>query len=79
MYVGDEAVGPAYKGCRDATLAAWKEVFAEDVAVVEGMQLGRASPGFGGGKFSPVQDNPTHYFHQWAAQRLINSLETIGA
>ncbi|MDC9719164.1 MAG: aromatic ring-hydroxylating dioxygenase subunit alpha [Gammaproteobacteria bacterium] len=79
MYVGDEAIGPAYKGCRDATLAAWKEVFGEDVAVVEGMQRGRASPGFSGGKFSPVQDNPTHYFHQWAAQRLIASAQAMGA
>ena len=79
MYVGDEAVGPTYKGCRDATLTAWKEVFGEDVAVVEGMQRGRASPGFGGGKFSPVLDNPTHYFHQWAAKRLIASTQNNGS
>ncbi|MFT7454384.1 MAG: choline monooxygenase [Saprospiraceae bacterium] len=78
MYVGEEAIGPAYKECRDATLAAWKEVFGEDVAVVEGMQRGRASPGFKGGKFSPVLDNPTHYFHQWAAKRLIESTQLTG-
>ena len=78
MYVGDEAIKPKYKGCRDATLAAWKEVFGEDVGVVEGMQRGRASPGFSGGKFSPVLDNPTHYFHQWAAKRLIKSTQKMG-
>ena len=78
MYVGDEAIKPKYKGCRDATLAAWKEVFGEDVGVVEGMQCGRASPGFSGGKFSPVLDNPTHYFHQWAAKRLIKSTQKMG-
>jgi len=78
MYVGDGAIQPEYKGCRDATLAAWKEVFGEDVAVVEGMQRGRSSPGFNGGKFSPVLDNPTHYFHKWAAKRLIESTQTTG-
>ncbi len=40
--------------------------------------MGRASPAFSGGKFSPVLDNPTHYFHQWAAQRLINSKQSAG-
>jgi choline monooxygenase len=46
--------------------------------VVEGMQRGRASPGFSGGKFSPVLDNPTHYFHKWAAKRLIESTQNQG-
>lgn len=78
MYAGDEAITPEYKGCRDATLSAWKEVFEEDVLVVEGMQLGRASPGFNGGQFSPVLDNPTHYFHKWAAKHLIESIQTTG-
>lgn len=78
MYVGDEAITPEYKGCRDATLSAWKEVFQEDVMVVEGMQLGRSSPGFNGGQFSPVLDNPTHYFHKWAAKHLIESIQTTG-
>jgi choline monooxygenase len=73
MYVGDEAVGPQYQACRDATMASWKEVFGEDIGVVEGMQKGRVSPGFNGGKFSPVLDNPTHYFHSWAAKRLLAS------
>lgn len=48
----------------------WKEVFVEDVFVVEGMQRGRAAPGFDGGKFSPVMDSPTHCFHAWAANLL---------
>jgi choline monooxygenase len=79
MYVGDEALAPEYEASRQATLAAWKEVFCEDVLVVEGMQKGRASPGFDGGKFSPVLDNPTHYFHKWAANKLISSTKDTGA
>lgn len=48
----------------------WKEVFAEDVFVVEGMQRGRHAAGFDGGRFSPVMDGPTHMFHDWVASRL---------
>lgn len=55
---------------RARNAALWKEVFAEDVFVVEGMQRGRAAPGFDGGRFSPAMDGPTHLFHEWVASRL---------
>lgn len=48
----------------------WKGVFEEDIFVVEGMQKGRHGPHFDGGKFSPVMDNPTHVFHEWAASHI---------
>jgi choline monooxygenase len=70
-YVGDQALDDAYAPIRSANLRAWKQVFAEDVGVVERMQRGRASPAFDGGVFSPVMDVPTHCFHKWAAQRLM--------
>jgi phenylpropionate dioxygenase-like ring-hydroxylating dioxygenase large terminal subunit len=59
----------------DAGLAArnaaqWRAVFEEDVHVVEGMQRGRAAPGFDGGRFSPAMDGPTHAFHAWVAERM---------
>ena len=49
----------------------WKEVFVEDIAVVEGMQRGRHSPKFDGGRFSPAMVVPTHMFREWVATRLI--------
>lgn len=55
---------------RARNAAQWKEVFVEDVFVVEGMQRGRAAPGFDGGRFSPAMDGPTHLFHVWVADRL---------
>ncbi len=55
---------------RRENLKIWTTVFQEDVMVVEGMQKGRASPGFEGGAFSPVMDGPTHTFHRWIAERL---------
>lgn len=48
----------------------WREVFVEDVFVVEGMQRGRHAPGFDGGRFSPVMDGPTHLFHTWVAAKI---------
>ena len=48
----------------------WKAVFEEDIFVVEGMQRGRAAPGFDGGRFSPAMDGPTHMFHAWVAGRI---------
>lgn len=48
----------------------WKEVFAEDVFVVEGMQRGRHGVRFDGGRFSPAMDGPTHLFHAWVAGQM---------
>ncbi|KEJ87946.1 aromatic ring-hydroxylating oxygenase subunit alpha [Sulfitobacter donghicola] len=48
----------------------WKEVFEEDIFVIEGMQRGRHAVGFDGGRFSPAMDGPTHMFHDWVAAQL---------
>ncbi len=69
-YVDDESIGDRHAASRNATLESWRVVFAEDIDAVEGMQKGRRSPGYTGGVFSPVMDNPTHHFHQWVARKL---------
>ncbi|MGJ8545276.1 MAG: aromatic ring-hydroxylating oxygenase subunit alpha [Sulfitobacter sp.] len=56
---------------RARNTAQWKEVFEEDIFVVEGMQKGRHAPYFDGGRFSPAMDGPTHMFHDWIAQQLM--------
>ena len=50
-------------------LESWRQVFSEDIFVVEGMQKARYSPAFTGGVFSAVMDVPSHHFHQWVAER----------
>lgn len=55
---------------RAANTQLWKDVFREDIFVVEGMQRGRFAPMFDGGRFSPAMDGPTHMFHQWVAARM---------
>jgi phenylpropionate dioxygenase-like ring-hydroxylating dioxygenase large terminal subunit len=71
IFFADEAVmGDTYAAMRRKNAAMWKEVFVEDIFVVEGMQKGRHASGFDGGKFSPVMDSPTHCFHHWVATRM---------
>jgi choline monooxygenase len=72
LFVGQDAAdAPQYEASRQAVLNAWRVVFSEDIGAVEGMQAGRQSPGFKGGVFSPEMDQPTHYFHQWMARRVL--------
>ena len=71
FYYSPEALGDRFAGLRAANARLWRQVFEEDVFAVEGMQRGRASPGFEGGVFSPVMDGPTHDFHAWMARRLM--------
>jgi len=55
---------------RAKNTAQWKDVFREDIFVVEGMQRGRHGVQFDGGRFSPMMDGPTHLFHDWVAQQM---------
>jgi phenylpropionate dioxygenase-like ring-hydroxylating dioxygenase large terminal subunit len=55
---------------RERNTGLWKDVFREDVFVVEGMQRGRHGVQFDGGRFSPAMDGPTHLFHDWVAQQM---------
>ena len=69
-YVGEAPLGPDYDDVRRQVTAGWNEIFAEDQSVCEGMQAGRASPGFDGGILTPVMEQPTHCFHRWAARAM---------
>ena len=69
-YTTPEAAGDGYADMRIRNAAMWKEVFEEDIFVVEGMQRGRRGRFFDGGRFSPAMDGPTHLFHAWVADRL---------
>lgn len=71
IFYADAAVtGEDWAPMRRRNAEMWKEVFVEDISVVEGMQKGRHAMGFDGGRFSPVMDSPTHCFHAWVAERL---------
>ena len=69
-YADPEVASEPWAAMREANARMWRDVFAEDVFVVEGMQKGRHASGFDGGKFSPVMDSPTHCFHDWVARQM---------
>ena len=69
FYLNDAADSADYAESRAQNLQAWRAVFLEDIESVEGMQQGRASPGYVGGAFSPVLDTCSHHFHRWVADR----------
>ena len=71
-YVGNESAnGQELKEIRKENLRFWKDVMLEDIRAIEGMQNGRNSPAYNGGNFSPVMDQPTHQFHKWVSNTLM--------
>ena len=71
-YVGEEAANAKkFKSLREQNHKQWEDIQKEDVDIIQGMQIGRNSPVYNGGNFSPIMDNPTHHFHKWVAQNLI--------
>ena len=70
-YIGnDSANGDELKELRKENVRFWKDVMLEDITAIEGMQMGRNSPVYNGGNFSPVMDQPTHQFHKWVVESL---------
>lgn len=70
FYADEDIDSPEWQDMLAENARIWRDVFREDVGVVEGMQKGRHGPMFDGGKFSPVMDGPTHIFHQWVARQM---------
>lgn len=69
FYVGDEANTDRFAETRKSNLEGWTRVFNEDIDPCERMQIGRKSPGYHGGAFSPVHDTCSHHFHKWIARQ----------
>ncbi len=69
-YFTQNAVGDDFRTKREQNLALWKQVFEEDIDMVESMQNGRSSPFFDGGILTPLMDASTQSFHHWLMQRL---------
>lgn len=71
-FASEDMAGDDWKQMRVDLASFWKEVFLEDIGVVEAMQKGRWADGFDGGHFSPVMDVATHHFHRWLANHFLN-------
>ena len=74
-YPTEDCTGADYADLRATNTKLWNVVFKEDVGVVEGMYEGRKAPGYDGGKFSPVMEEPTYKFHYWIADNMVSNSE----
>ena len=72
FYVNEGAEGERFAQARTANLEDWATVFNEDIGPCERMQIGRQSPAYKGGAFSPKLDLCAHHFHKWIAGQYRN-------
>ena len=77
FYVGKGASDPVFDEARKANLKDWSAVFSEDIGPCERMQIGRQSPGYSGGSFSPKLDVCSHHFHKWIARQYIDNASGV--
>jgi len=70
FYFDKEVLSEDYQSARKKNLEMWRQVFAEDIENVESMQLGRHSPAFNGGFFTPAMCSANLAFHDWVNLRL---------
>lgn len=71
FYTGQQALGDDMRDLREKNATQWREIFIEDIGVVESMQRGRSASAFDGGHFSAVMDESTHHFHRWIASQFL--------
>ncbi|MGB3291777.1 MAG: aromatic ring-hydroxylating dioxygenase subunit alpha [Phormidesmis sp.] len=67
-FVGDEAMTPENEALRHLPIDLWKVTNDEDIEMIERMQVGRKSPGFDGGYFSPELEKTVYRFQQKVAE-----------
>ena len=68
--IGDAATAPEYAAQRAAVQDMWRDLNAEDISIIEGLQKGRSSPGFAGDRFSPYWDEAVRRFAQLIMERM---------
>ena len=67
-FVGDDAMTPDNEALRHLPIDLWKLTNDEDIAMIERLQIGRQSPKFDGGCFSPTLETAVYRFQQQIAQ-----------
>ncbi|MEM9155094.1 MAG: aromatic ring-hydroxylating dioxygenase subunit alpha [Cyanobacteria bacterium P01_F01_bin.33] len=67
-FAGDEAMTPENEALRHLPIDLWNVTNDEDIEMIERMQVGRMSPGFDGGCFSPALEQPGYHFQQAVAR-----------
>lgn len=67
-FIGDEAMTDANQALRHLPIDLWQDTNDEDIDMIERMQIGRRSPKFDGGCFSPELEQTVYRFQQQVAR-----------
>ncbi|MGP1387261.1 MAG: aromatic ring-hydroxylating oxygenase subunit alpha [Thainema sp.] len=67
-FVGDQAMTPENKALRHLPIDLWQATNDEDIDMIERLQVGRKSPRFDGGCFSPELEKTVYRFQQMVAK-----------
>lgn len=67
-FVGDAAMAPENEALRHLPIDLWKDTNDEDIDMIERLQVGRKSPRFDGGCFSPELEQTVYRFQQMVAK-----------
>ncbi|MEO1209538.1 MAG: aromatic ring-hydroxylating dioxygenase subunit alpha [Cyanobacteria bacterium J06638_20] len=67
-FIGDEAMTDANQALRHLPIDLWQDTNDEDIDMIERMQIGRRSPQFDGGCFSPELEQTVYRFQQQVAK-----------
>jgi choline monooxygenase len=67
-FVGDEAMTADNEALRHLPIDLWQDTNDEDIEMIERLQIGRKSPQFDGGCFSPELEQTVYRFQQAIAQ-----------
>jgi choline monooxygenase len=71
-FIGEDALASDLKPSREKVIELWRKTNLEDMGVVQGMQVGRRSPGYHDGRFSPYHEVTTHEFQRRVANAVAN-------
>jgi len=69
-FVGEESLAERFAASRERVMSNLRAINAEDVGVVESMQVGRHSPAYTSAPFSPYQEATLHQFQLKIARML---------
>lgn len=67
-FIGDAAMTPDNEALRHLPIDLWQDTNDEDIEMIERLQIGRQSPRFDGGCFSPELEQAVYRFQQMVAQ-----------
>lgn len=73
-FVGDAAMTSDNAALRQLPIDLWQDTNDEDINMIERMQIGRKSPGFDGGCFSPELEQTVYRFQQMVAKAVGESI-----